>query len=158
MIAKHEMKSRVTFKVGDGLSVLDSPVDTIIICGMGGENISEILESGRDSIGNATLLLCPQTDIMLVRQTIRNIGHHITDEEIVFSNGRYYVIIKAEKGIQQIGERALFLGPVLEKKRDQCQVTAYYRWRLQVESKVRKAQQEEKLEWLREMIDNAESK
>lgn len=158
LIAKHEMKSRVTFKVGDGLSVLDSPVDTIIICGMGGENISEILESGRDRIGNATLLLCPQTDIMLVRQTICNIGHHITDEEIVFSNGRYYVIIKAEKGIQQIGERALFLGPVLEKKRDQCRVTAYYRWRLQVESKVRKAQQEEKLEWLREMIDNAESK
>lgn len=118
-----QLNEQVTFSVADGLdgvSLLQKPLDTCFILGMGGETMAHILEEGQHALGGATLILSPQTDIPLVRATLVGIGYRIRREEIIPSGRRHYVLMRAEPATQ--GERPytaeeLILGPVLMKER-----------------------------------------
>jgi len=52
----------VDFRLGDGLSVLcPGEADTIVIAGMGGILIAEILKNGMETARTAVLVLCPHS-------------------------------------------------------------------------------------------------
>ena len=73
-------------------------VDTILISGMGGMLVREILSNGREVVEAAdTLILEPQSDLRVVRAYLREIGFLIVDEEMLKESGKYYQIIKAVK-------------------------------------------------------------
>ena len=73
-------------------------VDTILISGMGGMLVKEILSEGIKVVEAAdTLILEPQSDLRVVRAYLREIGFEIVDEDMLKESGKYYQIMKAVK-------------------------------------------------------------
>jgi len=84
-------------RLGNGLAPLhEDEADCIIIAGMGGMNILQILTAGLEKIKKSRLILQPQHDIEKLRRFLYNNGFEITREEVVHKEGRFYEIIRAE--------------------------------------------------------------
>ena len=100
-------------------------VDTILISGMGGMLVKEILSESIDVVKMAdTLILEPQSDLRVVRAYLKDIGFEIIDEDMLNEGGKYYQIIKAVKSkermevCEDIGAMAENeFGPILIKKK-----------------------------------------
>ena len=106
-------------RLGEGLAVLlPGEVDTIVLSGMGGMTMIEILsESSQVTAATRRLVLQPQRSIPLVRQWLAAHGWCIIEEEIVLDEGRYYEVICAAQGEMALTEREADFGPVLLGKR-----------------------------------------
>ena len=100
-------------------------VDTILISGMGGMLVKEILSESIDVVRRAdTLILEPQSDLRVVRAYLKDIGFEIIDEDMLNEGGKYYQIMKAVKSkermevCEDIGAMAENeFGPILIKKK-----------------------------------------
>ena len=82
----------VTFAVGDGIVSAEAEPDFIVIAGIGGHTIRDILAAYD---GNATLLLSPQSHAELVREHILRRGYEITADSCFEDGGKFYDLIKA---------------------------------------------------------------
>lgn len=91
------LNSKCDFRLGSGLTVLkENEVDAIIIAGMGGELIADIIETSKNIAMNAQqLILQPMTTGDKLRQYLYENGFTIVDENIVKELHHYYFIIKA---------------------------------------------------------------
>ena len=100
-------------------------VDTILISGMGGMLVKEILSESIDVVKQAdTLILEPQSDLRVVRAYLKDIGFEIIDEDMLNEGGKYYQIIKAVKSKERIEDcddlgamAENEFGPILIKKK-----------------------------------------
>ena len=100
-------------------------VDTILISGMGGMLVKEILSESIDVVKMAdTLILEPQSDLRVVRAYLKDIGFEIIDEDMLNEGGKYYQIIKAVKSKERIEDcddlgamAENEFGPILIKKK-----------------------------------------
>ncbi len=117
LLALHGLDERADFRVADGLDALDTPVQCLAICGMGGRLMGEILLRGRQKLQGASLVLSCHTEIPLLRQILSEIGYHLSAERLVRAKGRYYVVMRAEPGEQTYSEKETYLGPVLMRER-----------------------------------------
>ena len=91
-------------------------VDTILISGMGGMLVKEILSESIDVVKMAdTLILEPQSDLRVVRAYLKDIGFEIIDEDMLNEGGKYYQIIKAVKSKERI-ENCDDLGAMAENE------------------------------------------
>ena len=89
----------VKLSLSDGIEKIDDKVDTIIIAGMGGILISDILKSHKEKLDKIKqIVIDAHRDNELVRRTITNLGFYIEKEKIVFENGVYYFVISFLKG------------------------------------------------------------
>ena len=90
-------------RLGNGLSVLEPrEVDTILIAGMGGMSICEILSSEPGVLSNIeTLVLQPQSDVEEVRRHLHKLGFRIDRESICMEDGKYYFAIRAVQGAEE---------------------------------------------------------
>ena len=91
------LEERIQTRLSDGLAGLEKgEADTILISGMGGALIKEILMAKTEVACSAKeLILSPQSEIHLVRRCLHELGFFIESEKMVFDMGKYYVIIKA---------------------------------------------------------------
>jgi len=88
------LQDRMTIEVSDGLCGLTEQPDTIIIAGMGGLLISEILEKGRDKAHAAShLILQPMRGIAELRRYMHLCGYSIIREKLCEEAGRIYQIM-----------------------------------------------------------------
>ena len=76
----------------------EGEADTVIIAGMGGILIADILKSGFSKIGSAKLILQPMSNIPELRERLVNGGFSITGESLVREERRIYTVISAEIG------------------------------------------------------------
>lgn len=85
-------------RLGDGLSPIKSQeVDTVIIAGLGGDVISEILKSARlDAKKFSRFVLSPNTHPEKVRKELALSGHEIVYDNLTECAGKYYTIISTE--------------------------------------------------------------
>ncbi len=106
--------SQVKLRVGDGLSILESDEhpDAIMIAGMGGRSIADILQNGINQIGNAHLILQPNTDVPFLRKTLFEMGFSLTAESFPEAAGKKYVVIVAQHTLTPTPatDKACFLG------------------------------------------------
>ena len=94
--------------VSDGLDAVPRDYDTVTICGMGAETMLEILS--RSGV-NAVLVLQPQTQAHEVRKTLtEKLGYKLTKEILAFERGRYYPVMRFEKGEGRLSELEIMLG------------------------------------------------
>ena len=94
----HIRQAGLTDKIETRLSNgLDSgEADTILISGMGGALIRDILMKEKDkTISAGELVLSPQSEIYLVRRCLHELGFFIDMEKMVLDMGKYYVVIRA---------------------------------------------------------------
>lgn len=122
-IALYGDKARIETRLSSGFDKLEKgEADTVIIAGMGGMLVSDILDAGRDKLESVKqLVLGAQSDIDTVRRYITEAGFRIDDEEMLEEDGKYYQLIRAvNDGSDNVGKlndiEALY-GPVLINKK-----------------------------------------
>lgn len=118
-VRKRGLEDRIELRLSDGLTLLSpGEADVVILSGMGGELILRILRQGehvRDSV--KCWILSPQSELFLFRQGLGELGLAIRDEVMVKEDGKYYVVMAAEKG--RMGEKeCLRYGEALIRKKD----------------------------------------
>ena len=84
-------------RLGDGMEVLkpEDGIETVVIAGMGGVLIGEILSASEIS-KNVRLILQPMQGAKELRKYLFENGYEIIDEDVVFEDDRYFEIIVAE--------------------------------------------------------------
>ncbi len=107
----YKLNDEIQIKLGDGISTIDETVDTIIISGMGGKNIVDILEDGKNKLKNVKrIILSPNNNCDLVREYLKNINFKIIKEQIVCEKSKFYNIMILEKGNIDYSEFELLFG------------------------------------------------
>ncbi|MDU5272911.1 MAG: class I SAM-dependent methyltransferase [Finegoldia magna] len=93
---------KIVLNVSDGLDNLNEyQVDTIIISGMGGNLIVDILNKNLDIAKSANcLILGANNSLALLRRFLHENSFEIIEEVDLFENDKYYQIIKAKVGKQ----------------------------------------------------------
>jgi Predicted SAM-dependent methyltransferase len=99
-ILENELTDKIETRLSNGVRALNkSEVDSILISGMGGELIADILKSGSEILKDISeLVLSPQSEIFKVRELIRENGFTINKEMTVYDEGKYYTVIHAVRG------------------------------------------------------------
>ena len=89
---------KIDIRLGDGLSGLeDVCINHIIICGMGGEVISGILDRAKDFWKSSVrFILQPMSSEYELRVWLCENGFEISDETLVRDSGRIYTVMLAE--------------------------------------------------------------
>lgn len=96
--------------LNNGIDNIDIKNNSIVvIAGMGTRTILKIL---KDKFVDE-LLIQSNDDLPLLRQKLSNWGYKIIDEQIVFENKYFYILIKFIKGKSQYTKEELLLGPIL---------------------------------------------
>lgn len=117
----------IEVRLGNGLSVLkQSEVDVIVIAGMGGSLICQILSEGKEKLGGVKrLVLQPNIGGRNVRLWLKENGFRLAGELLVEDAGILYEALVAEPGeetlykeIRGVSEEILAeIGPLLWKNR-----------------------------------------
>lgn len=103
----------IEVSLSSGIEALPNYIDTIVIAGMGGDLIVDILNKNKEKLNNIfTLILAPNTNACLVRQVVNKLGYKITNEKVIFEK-HYYQIIRFDKGEANYTKNDYLFGPIL---------------------------------------------
>jgi len=101
------LEHQILTRLGDGLSVLKAgEADVIIIAGVGGETIIDMLEKAKDAARRTILVLQPMRRQGMLREYLFMHGYHIDSECIAFEKERIYQLLR----VDGLGENVLPLG------------------------------------------------
>lgn len=95
--------------------------DNIIIAGLGGIQIAEIILNSIEIARSAKkLILQPMQKTNILRRELNNMGFEIIDEEIIFEDDRYFEIILARYSgqIKKLEEVDFYFSKSLMEKKD----------------------------------------
>lgn len=117
---KNGASDKITFLLCPGLEQCPpSEVDTVIIAGMGGETIIEILAAAPWA-REKKLVLQPQTKIPELRSWLNENGYGLEDASLVADTGRIYVVWScAAGGGFEIPAHELYVDSALLARRDE---------------------------------------
>lgn len=106
--------------LSDGISELPKCVTTVVIAGMGGKLIVDILKKDLSKLENVqTLVIDAHSNLPYVREEISKLGFQIAEEIIVKEEGIFYEIIKFVKSaIAFYSEDDYEFGPILRKEKN----------------------------------------
>jgi tRNA (adenine22-N1)-methyltransferase len=127
-IAACGLTGKIDTRLGSGLTVLteNDRIDTVVIAGMGGTLITDILEQGREHLRSVQkLILQPNVSADRIRRWLLDNGWKLTREQILKEERHVYEILTAMPGEaeapyhqQEPLEKQLLFGPYLLKERN----------------------------------------
>ena len=105
--------------LSDGLKDLPSNIHTVVIAGMGGENIIDILKKYPAKTKQIeTLIVDAHNAVPKLRDTVSKMGFAIAEEKIIQEDGVFYEIIKFVRAdIAIYGEADIEFGPILRNEK-----------------------------------------
>lgn len=115
------LEDRITLRKGSGLKPVDvNEVDTIVIAGMGGDLICQILSDSPEFMAaGKELVLQPQAEIFKVRRLLHEKNYRIDREWNLLDEGKYYVVILARPGKESYDHEGDYeYGRVLIRQKD----------------------------------------
>lgn len=90
---------RMDFRLCDGLcGISGDEVDTVVIAGMGGDNIAAILSAAPWTRNGALLLLQPMSKAEVLRRYLPENGYRVIAEQLVADKGVIYPILTVRGG------------------------------------------------------------
>lgn len=115
-VRENGLEQHVSVRLADGLAAITAAdaITAISVCGMGGETIRNILDSGKAHLtGQERLILQPNGGEQPLRQWLMDNGYCILVEELLRENRFYYEIIVAERA-EPVAYSAeeLYFGPL----------------------------------------------
>ena len=99
-VRENQLEQQITVRLANGLAAIEPSdgITAISLCGMGGETIRDILDSGKAHLhGKERLILQPNGGEQPLRQWLMNNHYRIVAEEVLQENRFYYEIIVAER-------------------------------------------------------------
>lgn len=120
-IVLHGLTSRIKTRQSDGMRQLKpSEAESVVIAGMGGGLVIKILEDVKEQdLGIKEWILQPQSELKKVREYLNESGYRIVDETMILDEGKFYPMMKAIKGKQEVyREEELSYGKLLLKNRN----------------------------------------
>lgn len=142
----------IEVSLSSGIEALPSYIDTLVIAGMGGDLIVDILNKNKEKLNNIfTLILAPNTNACLVRQVVNKLGYKITNEKVIFEK-HYYQIIRFDKGEANYTKNDYLFGPILriEKSKEFINMLDYEK--IKLERLLNENLSEEKIKEIEEKI------
>ncbi len=101
--------------------IVDEKRDNIIIAGLGGIQIAEIILN-REGVAKSAnkLILQPMQKTWILKRELMNKGFNIFDEEIVFEDGRFFEILLAKYSAKKLdySEKDIYISKALVEKKD----------------------------------------
>ena len=110
-------KSKYDLLLSNGIDDLPDDIECILILGMGGILITEILSNFNKLQNVKRIILQPNKNSFEVRKFMTSNGYKITNEKIIFDNKKYYEIIVFEKGFENYSSIELKYGPINLKEK-----------------------------------------
>ena len=115
-VRENQLEQQITVRLANGLAAIEPSdgITAISLCGMGGETIRDILDSGKvHLLGEERLILQPNGGEQPLRQWLMDNHYRIVAEEVLQENRFYYEIIVAERsGPVTYSAEALYFGPL----------------------------------------------
>lgn len=101
-IEMYGLSKCIDTRLSNGLKMFEpSEAQCIVMAGMGGNLVIDIMVQGSDITDSAEeLILQPQSDIERVRRYLQSNGFMIISEAMVFEDGKFYPMMKAIHGEQ----------------------------------------------------------
>lgn len=123
-------ENKIETRLGPGLATIkpSDKIDTVVIAGMGGKLITQILDDAyKQGQIYTTLILEPNIGESGVRTWLAAHNYEIAREELLFEAGHTYELIKAKLSSQphSLTERELFFGPKILEQKNQV---FYQKW------------------------------
>ena len=112
MIADYGLTDRISLRLGSGLSVLGmNEATTIVLAGMGGQLICELLGKDREKASSCRrLILQPQRRPELARKWLMENDWRILADDVAQDGKMWYNIIVAEQGKMELNEAESLYG------------------------------------------------
>lgn len=103
-VRKQELCDKIELRLSNGLEKLGKDeADTMICAGMGGTLMMRIINDKDPwKLGIRHMILQPQSDLFLFRENLQKIGYGIVAEKEIFEEGKYYVVINAVHGEEDV--------------------------------------------------------
>ncbi|MFI8222398.1 tRNA (adenine(22)-N(1))-methyltransferase [Pseudomonas sp. NPDC085632] len=115
-VRENDLQQHISVRLANGLAAIkaDDGITAITICGMGGETIRDILDSGKDRLNDKErLILQPNGGEQPLRQWLMDNGYRILTEELLRENRFDYEIIVAERAaLVTYTDQELYFGPL----------------------------------------------
>lgn len=115
-IKKYGYTNKIDLIKTDGLKNVEvKNSDTIILAGMGTNNILNIL---KDFKLNNQIIISSNNDLYLLRKEMVKKGYYIAEEKVIYEKKHYYVIIKFKIGIKKYNKYDYLLGPASKNDKE----------------------------------------
>ena len=118
-LIRYHVNDKITPLFSDGIKDITRDVETIVIAGMGGTNIVNILKAHPEKLVRVqTIIIDAHNAVPLARKEICQMGFAIADEKIVKEDDIFYEIIKFIKADRAIiSDEDLEFGPILRQEK-----------------------------------------
>ena len=102
-VIKHRLENIIELRCGDGLfPLIEGETEEIIIAGMGGILIGDIIQQQINKAKSAKLILQPMNSQYELRKRLENMGFEIIKEDLAKEGFKIYNIFAAVKGTQKV--------------------------------------------------------
>ena len=100
----------ISVSFSDGISQIPDDVDTVVIAGMGGILISDILKKNEEKLKNVKyIIIDAHRDLSLVRETLQNLGYEF-EKEVLIKEGVFYNVMGVKRGTVKLSPSDLEFG------------------------------------------------
>ncbi len=112
-IAKYKLKDKIHVYLSDGFKDLKESYDTAVIAGMGAETIKKIVT---DATLPFEIIIGSNNHLEVIRETFMKLGYKIIKEVVIYEDGKYYDLIKYQKGSEYLSIEDIKYGKHHHKK------------------------------------------
>lgn len=117
----------VKYILTDGFKGINDSYDTVVIAGMGGSLIADILKDAKDD-QNIKYILQANNKLENLREWLNNNNFEILDEHVIFDK-LFYVVLEVKRGSMNLTNEEILLGPILKSKENSLSYYKYlYDW------------------------------
>ncbi len=113
----------IVLSLAEGIQLLSDDVTTLVLAGLGGRTIVEILQRIPDHV--KTIITSPTVAVPLVRYHLVECGFIIELEQVVLEAGVYYELLRFTRGTAKYHLIDFEVGPLL--KNDSSELAISYR-------------------------------
>jgi tRNA (adenine22-N1)-methyltransferase len=112
-------QDKVTYSLSSGLNQLLPSIPCIVLAGLGGRLIVDLLNKDLDKLTNVERIITePHKNIDQVRKFLSTHGYQIASEQVIEEESIFYEIIVFEKGLAHYTDTELLFGPLLMRHKD----------------------------------------
>lgn len=105
----------ITCSLSDGISQIPSEIDTLVIAGMGGILISDILIKNKEKLQNiGNIIIDAHRDLELVRKTLNDLGYEF-EKEVLVKEHVFYNVMSTHRGEKKLSSKELEFGYQIQK-------------------------------------------